>query len=101
MLVVTDHISAILILAKIYDSMKNNNIKPSFIYAAVLISLIIFIIIMFLSNAQRQEYVRNFRMIFIIYFTLELFQGVLQTLISSFSDDTVYALALCKYTVNP
>ncbi|UKJ88476.2 hypothetical protein MACJ_000920 [Theileria orientalis] len=94
MLVVTDHISAILILAKIYDSMKNNNITPSFIYAAVFISLIIFVIIMFLSNAQRQEYVRNFRMIFIIYFTLELFQGVLRTLISSFSDDTVYALAL-------
>ncbi|BAM39637.1 conserved hypothetical protein [Theileria orientalis strain Shintoku] len=99
MLIVTDHISAILILAKIYSSMKNNIIKPSFIYTAVLISLIIFIIIMFLSNAQRQEYVRNLRMIFIIYFTLELFQGVLQTLISSFSDDTVYALALCKSTV--
>eukprot|EP00375_Theileria_parva_P003981 XP_766668.1 hypothetical protein [Theileria parva strain Muguga] len=94
MLVVTDHISTIIMLSKLYFLMKNNKIQLSLIYVLILISILVFLILMLLNKAPKTEYITHLRMFFIMYFTLELFQGVLQTLISSFSDDTVYFLAL-------
>ncbi|EKX74280.1 hypothetical protein BEWA_043210 [Theileria equi strain WA] len=97
---VIDHVSTMILMGKVYFSMNKGTIQLRFIIISIVVSMLMLSILMVLNKISWMESIRQIRMMLIIYLTIQLFQPVLQTLISPFSDDTVHALAFLVSVIN-
>nr|BAN64938.1 hypothetical protein [Babesia bovis] len=93
-MMLTQHCSTMLLMARMFLLIKDDVIPLEYVEGAAVPAIISFCIVMYLTKATLTDRFQHIRFALKVHFTLQILQPVLQTLTSSFTYDTIYALAI-------
>ncbi|GFE54325.1 phosphatidylinositol n-acetylglucosaminyltransferase [Babesia ovis] len=99
-MILTQHCSTMILMARIFILIKDDIIPLEYVEIAAMLAILFFCLVMYLTRATQSDRFQHVRFAFVVHVTLQILQPVLQTLTSSFTYDTIYALAILISLIN-